>query len=123
MGFCLSGVCLSGVISEWGFVQWGYVQWGYVRVGFCPGFVLTHAGAVIVDNEVVVAHDPFGLHRLWTVTGRSCRNLTVILQPRSQPSGRNGTVIMFSHCSAVPSAKSEASSGKRLLTTRNEFNE
>ena len=25
--------------------------------------VLTHAGAVIVDNEVVVAHDPFGLHR------------------------------------------------------------
>ena len=52
------------------------------------------------------------------VTGRSCRNLTVILQPRSQPSGRNGTFIMFSHCSAAPSAKSDASSGKRRLTTR-----
>ena len=29
--------------------------------------VLTHAGAVIVDNEVVVVHDPFGLHRVWTL--------------------------------------------------------
>ena len=28
--------------------------------------VLTHAGAVIVDNEVLVAYDPFGLHRVWT---------------------------------------------------------
>ena len=57
----------------------------------------------------------------WTepvVTGRSCRNLTVILQARSQPSGRNGTFIMFSHCSAAPSVKSDASSGKRRLTTR-----
>ena len=44
--------------------------------------------------------------------------MTVILQPRSQPSGRNGTFIMFSHCSAAPSAKSDASSGKRRLTTR-----
>ena len=52
------------------------------------------------------------------MTGRSCRNLTVILQSRSQPSGRNGTFNMFSHCSAALSAKSEVSSGKRRLTTR-----
>ena len=69
-------VYLNGCLHRYSALANSHMS-AYSIMQHSPGYysVLTHASAVIVDHEVVVAHDPFGLHRVWTHASQRCQHL------------------------------------------------